>query len=534
MTRRVLSNRVALTALALALGGTASCTAQTQDTAAPANEAGQSNAGSSNEAGASGAERGDAGTAGAAGSSAGSTASDSEGGSSGGRDAGALDTGDAGAGGDHQEGPSALFVDPISGIDGRACRVDKPCHTLSYALTSAKPSETIYLQPGNYSKLSGETFTVPVPAGVTIESRVAGQAVLLSSGETDSQAIVVPSGATLRYLAIKGFEQGVSAQGGAVVLEGIDFDEVASPVLFSGTTDVVMTGGTIKNASEAIAVRDSAKAAISDVKISDSGGTPSCQVSGQIVFARNSAQVVLSGIEGTSLKGNLRFTDSAQGSIKNSSFVGVSDPACQPWFLAEASRALTIDSTYFQNFEAVSLEGTGIAVSNSNFKSATVRTDGSVSITDSTVSGPASDGTHVGAGVQALSGSVTIDHVFFSGLAIGLQFPGGYAPRAKVRRSTFLGNGVGINADIGIDGVGLDLGSPSDPGNNVFSGNSVQALSVTGTLARTITASGNTWDPSVQGADTNGHMTSGSKITGPYSVAGTNFLIQSAGPSVSF
>ena len=81
-----------------------------------------------------------------------------------------------------------------------------------------------------------------------------------------------------------------------------------------------------------------------------------------------------------------------------------------------------------------------------------------------------------------------------------------------------------------------DLGTASAPGGNTIQGNT-RGLCVDGNAATTywvIQAAGNTWDPSVQGADADGHMAAGSILSGPYTAAGTNFYVGSELVAVHF
>jgi hypothetical protein len=71
-----------------------------------------------------------------------------------------------------------------------------------------------------------------------------------------------------------------------------------------------------------------------------------------------------------------------------------------------------------------------------------------------------------------------------------------------------------------------DLGTALARGNNTIQGNTtglyVYVDGATLTASWVIQAVGNTWDPSVQGADASGHMAEGSIFSGPYTVSGSN------------
>ena len=55
-----------------------------------------------------------------------------------------------------------------------------------------------------------------------------------------------------------------------------------------------------------------------------------------------------------------------------------------------------------------------------------------------------------------------------------------------------------------VRGAGADLGRVGEPGNNAFAGNGNTGLAFENVLGINATAAGNTWNPSVQGADANG------------------------------
>jgi hypothetical protein len=83
-----------------------------------------------------------------------------------------------------------------------------------------------------------------------------------------------------------------------------------------------------------------------------------------------------------------------------------------------------------------------------------------------------------------------------------------------MRGCTVTGNGGGV--DVFVDST-ADLGTNDSPGNNVFqnTGVGVTVESNIGVGGIAVQAVGNIWNPSVQGADTNGTYATAATITGP-------------------
>ena len=123
------------------------------------------------------------------------------------------------------------------------------------------------------------------------------------------------------------------------------------------------------------------------------------------------------------------------------------------------------------------------------------------------------------------TGSVAItDSSFRSGLAdsVGL-----IAPNPKVRGTEFVGTGTGIL----VTGTSADLGTTSDPGNNLFQQFTTGVQVDNAVSHALISAEGNTWEPNVQSADASGHYTTPLPfVSGASSFAkGANFDVQQGG-----
>ena len=151
----------------------------------------------------------------------------------------------------------------------------------------------------------------------------------------------------------------------------------------------------------------------------------------------------------------------------------------------------------------------------------------------------------IGPGSAAI---VTMSGASFSNNGSGISWQGVAGTSFDIAGSSFTGNGTGIsiassggslklrNSTVSSntgDGVALsgglvvDLGTATDAGGNTFIGNTSTGLHINLGAVGPAQAVGNTWNPSVQGADGAGHYASPVQKTGPAS--GTNYIIGNAG-----
>jgi hypothetical protein len=127
-------------------------------------------------------------------------------------------------------------------------------------------------------------------------------------------------------------------------------------------------------------------------------------------------------------------------------------------------------------------------------------------MTGGELSNTASTAVQIGPGVWTFTG-VTFNQN--KDLAIYLQ-----DGTLVMRGCTVTGNGLGV--DVFVDST-ADLGTSDSPGNNVFqnTGVGVAVESNIGVGGIAVLAVGNTWNPNVQGTDTNGKYATVATITGP-------------------
>jgi hypothetical protein len=143
-------------------------------------------------------------------------------------------------------------------------------------------------------------------------------------------------------------------------------------------------------------------------------------------------------------------------------------------------------------------------------------------------------------GINLEGASITLSAVNSSLLKNGTGIRG-YTGTPKI---TLRGTQVTGSANDGMylyanDGASIDLGTAASTGGNTFAGNNtsngsyanLNLLSAPTTTPLVFQAIGNTWDQSIQGADTNGHFPAGTTFTSSSAsqVAGKNVTILHSG-----
>ncbi|HEX3764917.1 MAG TPA: DUF1565 domain-containing protein, partial [Kofleriaceae bacterium] len=152
---------------------------------------------------------------------------------------------------------------------------------------------------------------------------------------------------------------------------------------------------------------------------------------------------------------------------------------------------------------------------------------GSYQITDTMVTG-SSTGIIIGHSSSLSGVTITNNGV---GLAAG-GFDAANPVVLTMRNSTVSGNhqdGVRIS-----NAIHVDLGTAASPGGNTIQGNTGAGLAVVSDDGSpTVNASGNTWNASVQGADSDGRYILVETLAGPIAASpGNNFAI-AAGSSLT-
>ena len=501
-------------------------------------------------AGAPGATAGTAGTVGTAGT-AGTGGVAGAAGTPGGSDGGAAgeapisSTGGAGgAGGDAATSGIGLYIggtgDDVTG-SGTA---DAPFKTLAHAASVATSGDTIVFLDGTYTL----NAAVAIPAGINLKAENPGAATL--KGATGTVTLLNPAGSMgLEGLVLQQCGTGVHyANTGAGSLEvvntsfvacttGIEADgSVAVSVTSTPKTAVLGNGG-----SRFISAIGSSTVSVSGGVLQNYMGAQVFDVHGDAVANVGDVQI----LDGSALAIGLRENGKLTLHDSTVSTKGVQLALLQGQSELTVTNAdLSIQAGVATRYECIRLEMNGV---------------GALTLTDVKLH-------HCSGGVNgSIPGELTLlrveiyDHTY-AALSLGNGFGGnggkvritdsklhdndlyGIVFGSSVNLNDFKMRGTSVAAGIGavnpsdairIDGSlasTYDFGKVGDPGNNTILGAAADrtGLRLMQTGA-TVYAVGNTWTPSVEGADAAGHYTApagaGQKLDVPSPVAaGINYI----------
>jgi len=101
------------------------------------------------------------------------------------------------------------------------------------------------------------------------------------------------------------------------------------------------------------------------------------------------------------------------------------------------------------------------------------------------------------------------------------------ALKATLRGNMISSNGYGIQTYDPTGLMTLDLGTAALPGGNTITASTTTGIKLVTAPLQIVSASGNTWNAGVQGADASGHYAAGASATGPVAT-GTNYQLTSA------
>lgn len=421
-----------------------------------------------------------------------------------------------------------LFVDPVAGNDNGVCPQDQPCKTMARAFTVAASGQTVFLQAGTYSAASGETWDVQVPDGVAIEAVTAGQSIVVGPGPGMSgTAFFFAGSGTLRNLRVEQFHDAVKASEGNVLVETVEFVQNYLAVYAGRVGAVTLEDCIVRDGSSAFEINGIAKLTMNGGRISDSG--PNCSGGAGIGTAWEAADIVFDGVEVSANYGSLSLRGVATAVVRNSVFDGNGSDGCgrSTQFDMGEAPTLTLENTIVRNGPGNGVMGTDtVRITGGSF---TNNAANAVDFTGSSLNVSGTGFMHTDAssphGIYIFDGQARIDGVTISGHGYGIAVSsGGYA---RVRGSTITENGTGV-ATWGA----VDLGTAAEPGGNTILQNTQYNLHAEGPATYTVHASGDTWDPSLQGTDSQGHVTVGNTLAGP--VSGDNFYLRGAEQTIQF
>ena len=484
-----------------------------------------------------------AGTAGTAGS-AGTPSSSGEGGAAGEAPTPSLG-GAAGAGGAGEE-PSGvgLYVGGNGNDTTATGALDDPFKTLAHAVTVANAGDTIVFLDGGYSF----TSAVAIPDGVNLKAQNAGGAKLM--GTTNGVSLLSPAGSTrLEGLVLQqcatAVHYGPDSVGSLEVVNSsfvncnlgievdgsVDVSVTTSPktamlgnggaqfVSASGSSTVSVSGGVLENymAAQVFDVHGDAVVDVGDVQILE--GTAfaiGARENGQITL--HDSTVATRGLELVLLQGKSELTiTNSDLSIK----AGV------------ATRYECIRSE-MNGFGAITLTDVKLHHCSGGINSSI---PGELTLLRVEIYDHTYAAISLGYGFGGLGGTISItDSNFHDNDVFGIVIGSVSNLNIFKMRGTSVAAGIGAASPsdaIRIDGSlasTWDFGKVNDPGGNTILGATTDrtGLRLMQTGA-TVYAVGNTWKPSVQGADAAGHYSapagSGQKLEVPSPVAaGINYI----------
>lgn len=409
--------------------------------------------------------------------------------------------GDAPGGADGSAGPIvAIHVSP-SGDDAND-GMTQPVKTLKHAIGLAIENSQISmitLASGRYSSDSGETFPYMVPAKMMIAGPAGGGAIL--AGNMTETALVLRE-ALLQDVEFEGFGLAIDSIG-AATLNGIRIRE--SMIAIHGHVD--------------------ANLMIDNLDIT---GVISACASG--IVLNDTAALKVAALATRNLGVTLDSEDHSTSDLTNVNITG--DPGCP-------GSVINVVSDKTLSFHEGLLEDGNIGISLGSLTSG--GDPSQASLVDVTIHGMK---TGIGIGHASLSmvggefarcgmtnaaissfrATLSLGNVTFTqnvGLAMFAQ-----DTQLTMRECSVTATSGGLDISVADPSV-TDLGTSTDPGKNTFQGGLVIEGSDFSPL-RVIDAIGNTWNPSVQGADGNGQYDptlvipgSSTGISGPnYSLSG--------------
>jgi len=379
----------------------------------------------------------------------------------------------------------------------------QPVKTLKHAigLAAANPGITsIVLATGRYASDGGETFPYTVPANLTILGPAGGGAIL--AGSTTELGMIVNDG-TLQDIELERFTVAITTTGNAHL-----------------TNLHIRTGAT------AVRAETSAKLTVDKLDIA---GTAGACASG--LELHGAAELVATTLGTNALRTTVDARDQSVVSVSHATITGDSNCGTPRTgvFLASTSKSLTLsDSSIDGGDNGIYFVGTQTPTQ-ATVQNTVIRNTKELSITGERFVLDMHGG-ELSSGSDALASSDST--ATFVGVTIkqhrGFAMTISAGQKLTLRNCMFLNNGSGVY--LFGNGV-IDAGVTGDPGNNIFQ-NGVGTAGIdidAGVNGAHVSAVGNTWRPSVQGADLNGHYASG-PMPGPLGYSGqVNFNVPATG-----
>lgn len=409
-----------------------------------------------------------------------------------------------------EAGSPGWFVDATAGNDSNPGTLAKPFKSIKHAFGVAKSGDTIHLLPGVFGSSTGDDFTTAMPDGVTLAAQG-----LAGDGGVD---VTLQGGASPFVFA------------GSGALMDVALTSFSGSAAIGATTGTQTLSNVTITSGVALSVTGSAQMTITGLHT----------VSATLGSVKNTAHLTVNGGTSATTPGGFSCTDNAVLAVQNLALTGNTTSLLS----AQNSCTATIS-----NSAVATLTGTGVSTSGTcNVTLDTVNMDkgspfvlggGTVTLTNGTYTNAAQDvvsfsgaaaikltgSTFTGCGRIGIEGSsnnsVDGTNLTITGCALG----GIYSQGTLKLRSSQIKNNPGW----GLYGLGSsivwDLGTGGSLGNNTFQGNSTTNVDISFVSNQSISAIGNTWNASVQGADSSGHYAANAKSG--FSASGTNFKTSS-------
>jgi len=381
--------------------------------------------------------------------------------------------------------------------------ITQPVKTLKHAigLAAANPAITsIVLATGRYATDGGETFPYTVPANLAILGPAGGGAIL--AGSMTELGMILNDG-TLRDLELESFTVAVTAMG-----------------------NVHLSNVHIRTGATAVRAESSAKLAVDNLDIA---GTPGACALG--LELHGAAELMATTLGTSALRTTVDARDQSVVSVSHATITGDSNWSAlrAAVFLASTSRILTVsDSSIDGGDNGIDFVGTQ-APTQATIQNTVIRNTKEWSITGARFvlemrGGELSSGSDAFSLSDATAKFVGVTVKQHRGFAMEIY----NGQKLTLRNCMFLGNGGGVYL---LGNALIDAGVVGDPGNNIFqNGVGTAGIDVdAGITGSHISAVGNTWRPSVQGADGDGHYAPGA-MSGPLGYSGqVNFNVPATG-----
>lgn len=376
-----------------------------------------------------------------------------------------------------------------------------PVRTLKRAIGLAAVNDlvgTISLSAGRYTSETGESFPYFVPPGLLIAGPVGGGVILAGAGA----------------------EQGLLMDSGT--LRDVEFEDFMVAVTGTGSSELT----NIRVRSSMLALRGEASAKLTVNKLDVTGADGACATG---IELNADANLDASNVSTRALGVSFRLMDRSTSLVARANIVG--DDSCSPAQNTTGVFTVATEEAFELRDSIVDGGTNGVVFSSSAARTTatlvntTIRNVVRTSIIGRKVTIVMTGG-ELSGGFSALdmrdsTGQITnVTFSQYQNAAIGV----GDDAILKMRNCSLTGSVLGLY--LYSNTATLDLGTIADPGGNIIQNQGTGLYMDPGVTRVHVEAVGNTWIPSIQGADGEGHYAP-MKLEGPVAGSGrSNFDFQ--------